>query len=750
MLDDPTARTIYRVSGASPYPDPLDPNPPLPVDVYPRQVTLRDRVTVATIVPFTSLHLVPASLLAYLSDQLNKEIDMGDTYPMVDTLNPSRFAQYWFQNFAGVMILGNIEHASEVIEGRNWATECLGSFYIKPNYPGRSSHICNAGFLVTEAARNRGVGRLMGETYLEWAPRLGYTYSVFNLVYETNVASCRIWDALGFKRIGRVKGAGNLKSHPGQLVDAIIYGRDLEQGEGDELVSEERFDKIRFYLKTGKYPAGADRAEKSRLRSAATHYKLIDEGDKLMLRDKEVISDAGRQYEIARSVHAQSHGGINKTTATIAEKHHWVRIKETVSLVIRNCAECKELGKAPVVRAEAAGVPSAAILNSTLISSPSTRRPPSLSSTHSPEVNLNLSQIGSGAAGRILSLHQSIPASPHLHSHSDPDAQISRPLSPCNTTVNVDSYTDNQHHPHHHHSQTHGSTASVSPQVLNRTLPAHTRSAQGRHRVARQNQHSHAHVHSHQHTSAAQRRQNGAVAPMHVQTHDVYGAHNEGHGLGHGAQIDHAVGVHIGGNEAHIGDDDDYMPLDPQIMEDMQHVSGMSLASHVNAHHQVNQSTYSNQHPHQHQHHAGVHEHEHDHEHAYGSHPDEAFRLDMLDVDVEVGGVLHGVGSGVGDSGIHVDVGRVNTREVEGGHLGANADVDADADADADLDMLIDQPDDDDDDDDMHDGGGEGGGNANGTGNGDSKLAASAAEALGIRVGDEDGDGDVLRGSGEG
>jgi len=74
-----------------------------------------------------------------------------------------------------------------------------------------------------------------------------------------------------------------------------------------------------------------------------------------MLKDKEVISDPQRQYEIARNVHVSQHGGINKTTATIAEKFHWVRIKETVSLVIRNCVECKEMGKAPVVRADGVG-----------------------------------------------------------------------------------------------------------------------------------------------------------------------------------------------------------------------------------------------------------------------------------------------------------------------------------------------------------------------------------------------------------
>ncbi|KAI9743219.1 MAG: hypothetical protein M1818_003065 [Claussenomyces sp. TS43310] len=374
MLDDPSAPTIYRTSGAPPYPQPGRPS--VPSDMLPRQVTLRDRVTIATIVPFASRHEIPASLLAYLSDQLNKEIEKGDTYPMMEGMSADSFALYWFQNFGAIMLLGDIERVEDVVEGLDWTTDCLGSFYIKPNYPGRSSHICNAGFLVTNAARNRGVGRLMGEQYIEWAPKLGYTYSVFNLVYETNVASCRIWDALGFKRIGRVPHCGALRSHPERLIDAIIYGRELGS-EAAEIVSEERFDKIKYYLKTGKYPAGADRAVKSRLRSAATHYKLLvgadkasdssaahdhddTHNDRLMLKDKEVIIDPARQYEIARATHAVQHGGINKTTATIAERYHWIRIKETVSLVIRNCACCKEPAKAPIVRGEASAAASGA------------------------------------------------------------------------------------------------------------------------------------------------------------------------------------------------------------------------------------------------------------------------------------------------------------------------------------------------------------------------------------------------------
>lgn len=135
-------------------------------------------------------------------------------------------------------------------------------------------------------------------------------------------------------------------------MDAIIYGRALTL-DGEDSVSQDRFEKIRYYLKHSKYPRGADRAEKSRLRSAATHYKLTGgedgEPERLMLKDKEVVSDPEQQYEIAKEVHLRQHAGINKTTAAIAIKFHWVRIKETVNRVIRDCPECKETLKVPPI-----------------------------------------------------------------------------------------------------------------------------------------------------------------------------------------------------------------------------------------------------------------------------------------------------------------------------------------------------------------------------------------------------------------
>ncbi|KAH6686783.1 SPT10 protein [Plectosphaerella plurivora] len=475
MLDDPGSPTIYRVSGAAPFPDPSAP-PSLPEEITPRQ-------TIATVVPFASKDQVPASLLRYLADQLNKEIEGGDTYPMMETMPHDKFASYWFQNFGAIMLLGSIKGADEVAAlfpdppadaaqstGTDWSKTCLGSFYIKPNYPGRSSHVCNAGFLVTDAARNRGVGRLMGESYLDWAPKLGYTYSVFNLVYETNVASCKIWDALGFKRIGRVKGCGNLRSYPDRLVDAIIYGRDLLP------VTEERFDKIKYYLKYGKYPAGADRAEKSRLRSAATHYKLV-EPDTLMLKDKEVVPDPRRQYDIARETHvAREHGGINKTTAHIAERYHWSRIKETVSDVIRNCTECKELGKMPAPggngngrgRGPAAG--SASASRGGASSSPSIVSPPSVATLSSQGPVLG------GVPPSSVPVEYGYPSPEDVAAHGggitpshtlrDPSASPlpSHQGLPLHNPMLQDRPQHHHHHPHHHDS--HLAYQPIDPQMI--------------------------------------------------------------------------------------------------------------------------------------------------------------------------------------------------------------------------------------------------------------------------------------------
>ena len=241
-------------------------------------------------------------------------------------------------------------------------------------------------------------------------------------MYETNTASTKIWDSLGFKRIGRVPGCGNLRSFT-DPVDAIIYGRDLK-AEGENEANEERFDKIRYYLRHSSYPQGADRSEKSRLRSAATHYKLIpaEEGipEKLMLKDKEVISDPQQQYDIAKQTHLITHGGINKTTAVIATKFHWVRIKETVSHVIKDCVECKVSpknggpGRSDSIKRPKSADDTAAV---TAEPPPMPQNPPQLPETPPMRPLANLGNL----SPNHISPHQFSSMDPHVGLPGDPD-----------------------------------------------------------------------------------------------------------------------------------------------------------------------------------------------------------------------------------------------------------------------------------------------------------------------------------------
>jgi L-amino acid N-acyltransferase YncA len=100
----------------------------------------------------------------------------------------------------------------------------VGSSYIKPNQPDRGSHVANAGFMVAEEARGRGVGRALGEHAIAEARRLGYRAMQFNFVVSTNPA-VKLWQDLGFAIVGTLPGAFR---HPSKgFVDVFVMFRTL-------------------------------------------------------------------------------------------------------------------------------------------------------------------------------------------------------------------------------------------------------------------------------------------------------------------------------------------------------------------------------------------------------------------------------------------------------------------------------------------------------------------------------------------
>ncbi|MEB3266999.1 MAG: GNAT family N-acetyltransferase [Leptolyngbya sp.] len=163
----------------------------------------------------------------------NAIVAEGTSYPQQDPLSPPGFADYWLKGKAYVVRSWGATKALAADNGGPTAAtittedsaSVLGAFYIKPNFPGRCGHICNAGFIVAPAARGKGLGRLMGEAMVSLARDLGYRAVMYNLVFATNIPSLKIWQALDFQEIGRIPQAAHLPD--GTYVDAIMLYKSL-------------------------------------------------------------------------------------------------------------------------------------------------------------------------------------------------------------------------------------------------------------------------------------------------------------------------------------------------------------------------------------------------------------------------------------------------------------------------------------------------------------------------------------------
>ncbi|KAG1462230.1 hypothetical protein G6F56_005560 [Rhizopus delemar] len=159
-------------------------------------------------------------LVSYLHQRFNQELEDGSTYPQEGLLSDKEFESYFLGYDAFVMSKDSV---IEPNTDYDYKEKVIGMFYIKPNYPGRSSHICNGGFFVMDHFRGKGAGKRMGEAFKVLVPAIGYKASVFNLVFENNLASIAIWKSLGFEQVGCIPKAGRLRNSPEKLVDALIF-----------------------------------------------------------------------------------------------------------------------------------------------------------------------------------------------------------------------------------------------------------------------------------------------------------------------------------------------------------------------------------------------------------------------------------------------------------------------------------------------------------------------------------------------
>ena len=122
-------------------------------------------------------------------------IRAGESYPYAMDMTEEGTRHMWLE----------VTHAAYVAEDEDG--EILGTYYLKPNQPTLGAHVVNAGYMVSEAARGRGVATLMcGHSQAE-ARRLGYRAMQYNLVVTTNDAGVYLWQKMGFSIVGTLTGA---------------------------------------------------------------------------------------------------------------------------------------------------------------------------------------------------------------------------------------------------------------------------------------------------------------------------------------------------------------------------------------------------------------------------------------------------------------------------------------------------------------------------------------------------------------
>jgi L-amino acid N-acyltransferase YncA len=136
----------------------------------------------------------------------------GDVFAYDEQTNEEAARKLWFEAPAACYVA---EEAGRVV----------GTYYVRPNQPGRGDHVANGGYLVEPAARGKGVARALCEHSLATARRLGFAAMQFNYVVETNAAAVRVWERCGFAVVGRLPRAFRHKERG--PVDVLVMFREL-------------------------------------------------------------------------------------------------------------------------------------------------------------------------------------------------------------------------------------------------------------------------------------------------------------------------------------------------------------------------------------------------------------------------------------------------------------------------------------------------------------------------------------------
>lgn len=139
----------------------------------------------------------------------NQVVEDGEAFPQKELLTEeSGNAFFLEQSYTGIAY----DEESE---------EILGIYILHPNNVGRCGHICNASYAVRKDVRGCHIGEELVTHCMGKGKELGFRILQFNAVVASNTYALRLYEKLGFVRLGTIPGGFQMKD--GHYEDIIPH-----------------------------------------------------------------------------------------------------------------------------------------------------------------------------------------------------------------------------------------------------------------------------------------------------------------------------------------------------------------------------------------------------------------------------------------------------------------------------------------------------------------------------------------------
>jgi RimJ/RimL family protein N-acetyltransferase len=117
----------------------------------------------------------------------------------------------------------NLDHPGDLMIIAEYAGQIIGHLNFHSERRKRVLHHGELGMNVNKAWRDRGVGRALLQTLIDWAERHPVLEKLTLQVFATNSRGIALYTALGFKEEGRQ--IRDVKLGPDNYVDVLIMGK---------------------------------------------------------------------------------------------------------------------------------------------------------------------------------------------------------------------------------------------------------------------------------------------------------------------------------------------------------------------------------------------------------------------------------------------------------------------------------------------------------------------------------------------